>query len=124
MTITPHKITKGTLEQQFNDIFLQVAYNDEYFEVEGQWVITPEEFYLGTDFAIETVHLNYDRRQLPRFAENFMARDERLQKLDEFRFAKRILHSAPNEDELIFTHRHGNKIFAMGKQTYEKICPR
>ena len=116
-------INKRSVKRNFNEIFLGVAYNDDYYAVEDDWVITPEEIYLRSDRAIQTVDLKVDSDALPLSANIFLARDDNLIKFDEFKFAKHITNNDPEDEKIIFTQRHANKVFAMGWEAFESLTP-
>jgi len=116
-------INKRSVKRNFNEIFLGVAYNDDYYAVEDDWVITPEEIYLRSDRALQTVNLKVDSDALPLSANIFIARDDNLTKLDEFKFAKHIINNDPEDEKIIFTQRHANKVFAMGWEAFESLTP-
>lgn len=107
----------------FNEIFLRVAYSDECYMVEDDWVIAPEELYLRSDRAIQTVQLKFDLDAVPLSGEVFLARDDNLMKLDEFDFAKHIITTDPEGEKIIFTQRHANKVFGMGVDTFNALTP-
>ena len=117
------KTNTDYFKNNFSDVFSNVAFNERCYVVDDSWVITPEEIYLRSDRAIQTVDLKVDSDALPLSANIFLARDDNLTKLDEFKFAKHIINNDPEDEKIIFTQRHANKVFAMGWEAFETLTP-